>query len=109
MGGWRKQACLASYPKSKAYRDKPPVGGPPSWDHRLGGSLRAGPSALGSLQEQVTSAGRAAQPAWYMILPVLKLARFLQKFTHSTHITEYLLGAWHCARTLGAQDDTVLP
>ena len=34
----------------------------------------AGPSALGSLQEQVTSAGRAAKCAWYMILPVPKLA-----------------------------------
>lgn len=64
---------MASYPKSKAYRDKPPVGGL-SWDHRLGGSPRAGPSALGSLQEQVTSAGRAAQCAWYMILSVPKLA-----------------------------------
>lgn len=74
MGGRRKQAYLASYPKSKAYRDKPPVGGPPSWDHRLGGSPRAEPSALGSLQEQVTSAGRAAQCAWYMILSVPKLA-----------------------------------
>lgn len=48
----RGQACSASCPKSKAYRDKLPAAGFPSWDHRPGESPR-----VGSLHEAACRSG----------------------------------------------------